>query len=205
MPNCPLPATPECLIENAQYTVVGTITSTNLGTPGTSSALYSAQMAISCVWASFSTPVSDGLGLVNQVINVTNWVGCPNGSGATANVNDSQIYLIYVAKAAPRGEPPANALFSVFSPCTGGIALSNNGVVAQVLANNPSNAISAANRGTNAFCTLPTVTTSSGSSSSTSQSGGPATFNPSSTGSRSEAKMGVFALFLLSTLALGSM
>jgi hypothetical protein len=35
IPNCGLPPTVRCLTRNAQYTVVGTITSTNLNDPGT--------------------------------------------------------------------------------------------------------------------------------------------------------------------------
>ena len=73
IPNCALDDV-KCLTRAAQYTVVGTIVSTNLGDP-TSTATpgrYNATMAIRCLWASFSSPVSPGTGLVNKQVLV--WI-----------------------------------------------------------------------------------------------------------------------------------
>ncbi len=122
---------------------------------------------------------------------------CPGKYGAVANVNDSQIYFIYVARAAPRGQPPASALFSVFSPCTGGVDRSNRDVVARVLAQNPQNAISAANVGTNDFCKLPTVVGSVTTGIAPTET---ATFTPNN-GVRSHTA-GIFAFFLLAAMGL---
>ena len=58
IPNCPLDDV-KCLTRAAQYTVVGTILSTNLGDPSSTATpgRYNATMAIRCMWASFKYKV----------------------------------------------------------------------------------------------------------------------------------------------------
>ncbi len=59
-PNCPAPVQIECLASQAQFTVLGSITETNLQTSTLASQInYNATMALSCVYASFSNPVSN--------------------------------------------------------------------------------------------------------------------------------------------------
>lgn len=65
---CSLPADPKCLVQNAQYTVVGTVTSSKGPSPN-----FNATMNIKCVLASYSNPISKGDGLVGKDLLVTSW------------------------------------------------------------------------------------------------------------------------------------
>lgn len=198
-PNCELPATTECLVQNSQYTVVGTVVSTTIGQGSDTVARFSIMLDINCVWASYIS-LSDGAGLVNNRVNVTNWGiphrGCPANTGSNTTVGFQGIFFIYVAKAAPRGAPPSQATFATTAICAGPANLTDAKVVAQVLQDSvdPANAISAQNRGTASFCNLPTIQTATATAplaTGTSKSNAAAV--PSSA-------MGVFALFLFSSI-----
>ncbi|KAI8924524.1 hypothetical protein BC831DRAFT_394011, partial [Entophlyctis helioformis] len=164
-PNCGLPADPTCLIKNAQYTVVGTVMSTNLGssplaTPGS----YNATVAIRCLWGSFSSPPSPGTGLAGATVLVANFgfpkAGCPANTGSQAVVNDTRIMFLYVAAPAPNGAPTSQAVFAVQDICVGGLPYNsaNVQVVASVLEQFPSNKIPLANQGIQSQCALPVLT-----------------------------------------------
>jgi hypothetical protein len=195
-PNCDLPATTECLVKNSQYTVVGTVLSTTIGNGTDTVSRFSIQLQVNCVWASFIA-VSDGIGLVGNTLTVANWgfprSSCPRGYGSNATVGQQGIFFIYVAKAAPRGAPPAQAIFAVTHICAGPANLTDNAVVAQVLQDSvsPENTIPAQNRGTASFCTLPVIQPETATTTDTSNTNGVVTQSSS---------MGVFALFLFSCI-----
>eukprot|EP00842_Homolaphlyctis_polyrhiza_P001427 jgi/Hompol1/2285/HPOL_002140-RA len=169
-PNCGLPADPVCLIKNAQYTGVGTIISNNLSAPGVTPDNYNATVRIRCLWASFSTPASPGAGLVGSSTGpdllVANWgfpkPGCPANTGSQALVNTSKILFFYVAAPAPSGSSPDKAIFAVQDPCVGGLDYTpqNLQLIANVLAQNPQNAIPSQNSGPASQCALPSVPSS---------------------------------------------
>ncbi|KAJ8330189.1 hypothetical protein O5D80_001758 [Batrachochytrium dendrobatidis] len=165
-PNCGLPADLKCLVTNAQYTVVGTVVSSTLNETGSSPTNYNATIAIRCVWASFTSPISPGAGLAGQQVLVANWgfpkQGCPSNTGSRANVGDNHIYFIYVAASAPNGQGPAQAIYAVQDICVGGAAYTQDNIntVASVLKQYPSNAIATENIG-GASCALPSVSPSS--------------------------------------------
>lgn len=54
------------------------------------------------MYASFSSPPSEGSGLIGQEIRVANWgkpqPRCPAGAGAEAIENSTQIYFLYVGQ-----------------------------------------------------------------------------------------------------------
>jgi hypothetical protein len=201
IPNCGLPADPACLVRNAQYTVVGTITNTFMSETNASPNRFNATMNIRCVWSSFSSPVSPGQGLVGQNLLVTNFGTnsgrCPPGTGALAAVNDTKIYFIYVARRPPANGAASQAIFGVQNICVGGIDLANKAVVERVLADSPENRISDANRGSDAFCALSTP--SGGSGNTPSPSGSSA---PQFTSNGYRQTVGAFAAFMVAAIAL---
>jgi hypothetical protein len=202
VPNCGLPADPACMVQNAQYTVVGTIRNTFLNEPNASPNRFNATMNIRCVWGSFSSPISPGDGLVGKDVLVTNFGSntgrCPPGTGALAAVNDTKIYYIYVARRAPLGGSNDQAIFGVQNICVGGIDLSFKNVVEQVLASSPENRISAANRGSDPFCALGTPTTGGGSAAPSGTAAGP----PKFTNTGVKQTVGAFAAFIVASIAL---
>jgi hypothetical protein len=154
---CGLPPVIDCLVTHAQYTVLGTVLSTNLGDP-TSRATptqYNATMRIDCLWSSFSQPISSGAGLIGTSIVVTNWgspkAGCPVGFDSKAELNVTKIYYIYVAKA---GKSPAETIYGLNYVCVGGLSDSSEARlgIANVLQDYPSNDI----RTSSETCQLPT-------------------------------------------------
>ncbi|KAL2914501.1 hypothetical protein HK105_206068 [Polyrhizophydium stewartii] len=163
-PNCGLPADPKCLITNAQYTVVGTVTSNTLNESTSTPANYNATVNIRCVWASFTSPPSTGEGLVGNNLLVANWgfpkAGCPANTGAQAVVGANRILFLYVAASAARGLPPSQNVFAVQDICVGGLDYNEANVktVASVLNQYPSNAIGAQFRG-DSSCALPALST----------------------------------------------
>ncbi|KAH6562410.1 hypothetical protein BASA50_006511 [Batrachochytrium salamandrivorans] len=167
-PNCGLPADPKCLVMNAQYTVVGTVMSNTLGQPGSTPTNYNATIAIRCVWASFTSPMSPGLGLAGQQVTVANWgfpkTGCPANTGSDAAIGANRIFFLYVAAPAPQGQGPDKAVYAVQDMCVGGVEYNSPNVntVANVLNQYPNNAVATSNIG-GANCTLPVSTTGTGS------------------------------------------
>jgi hypothetical protein len=200
---CGLPPNVECLVQNAQYTVVGTIRETFLNQPNASPSRFNVTMNIRCMWGSFSSPISPGDGLVGRDLLVTNFgthAGrCPTGSGALAAVNDTKIYYIYVARRAPLGGSNDQAIFGIQNICVGGSDLSNKNVIERVLAASPDNKISARNMGTDPFCALaiPTPTTG-GSSSPSGTNAGPPQFSSKAI----KETIGAFAAFIVAGIAL---
>ncbi|KAJ3071841.1 hypothetical protein HK102_006358, partial [Quaeritorhiza haematococci] len=153
VPDCPAPVQIDCLISQSQYTVLGTIVSTTQ--QNASSNIYNATMRIQCVYGSFSNPPSTLLP-GDSVVTTTNWgsprPACPNNGGATARVNETNVYFLYIST-----RPRANELptLSVFDICNGGFAptQSNLEKIYVALNDNPRNRVLA---GSN--CSLPTPT-----------------------------------------------
>jgi hypothetical protein len=155
---CPLPAKPECVIQNSQYTILGTVTDNNIGkTPYASTRNYNASIAVQCVWASFTNPPASGFGLVDTIIPVMGYgrpyAGCPNADGSDAEVNSTQIFFIYLHTGALSGP----SLYAVSNPCAGSLPYSPENVqlVANLVGADPSGKIAAQYRGTKPECTLP--------------------------------------------------
>ncbi|KAI8908903.1 hypothetical protein EDD86DRAFT_232412 [Gorgonomyces haynaldii] len=166
-----LPPTVDCLVGNAQYTVLGRVTGTNLGDPQFPQATasnFNATVAIDCVFASFDSPPSSGIGLAGNSVTVTGWgspkPGCPAGYGAPANINQTALYFFYVAR--PGTSPIAN-LYGVNYICVGGIPATQDNLtkLAQLLAQSPANAIAPAYKGSSPTCNLPALPTSTGAAS----------------------------------------
>ncbi|KAJ3260864.1 hypothetical protein HK103_007427 [Boothiomyces macroporosus] len=199
---CGLPADNACLVKNAQYTFVGTVTSNTISSGGSASN-YNATLSVRCMFASFSSPPSSGEGLVGNTITVTGWgvpnPKCPNGLGAAANVQDTNIYFINVAQRPQAGQSAQNIIYAVQDICVGGIPFNqaNLQTISDVLAQNPGNAITGAAAGTDAACTLPKSSVSS--SSSTTGSSGTPQFNA---GARPETTYLAFAAFLVGSVFL---
>lgn len=163
---CSLPSTGSvdvgCLIQNAQFTVTGTVTDTNIGLPGStaSESNYNATLQIQCVFSSFSSPISTGVGLAGQKITVVGWgkpkAGCPNNqySGTSATLNQNQIYFLYVAKP---GSSPTTNIYGINYICVGGVQISseNMQILSNVLSANPSNSVSSELKGDPNICGLP--------------------------------------------------
>lgn len=165
-----------CLSSKAQFTVIGTVQSTNLNTtPGISVNNYNASLYVQCVLASFSNPISSAAGLANQLVTVTRWgvnnPACPSGKGSTAVVGTPYIYFIAISKAAPYGSSIGQALYTVQDPCAGGVPYNATNIqtISNLLATNPNNAVPASYVGTDPSCPLPaptaTLTLSIGTSS----------------------------------------
>ncbi|KAJ3260865.1 hypothetical protein HK103_007428 [Boothiomyces macroporosus] len=151
-----------CFIKNSQYTVVGTVLSTDVGTPFGNPTNYGAKIAIRCMYASFTVPPSSGDGIVGNTVSVTGF-GTPNGQcgtninpGATANVGDTKIYFLYVATT-QSGVAPKQMTYSLQNPCTGGIpfSVSNMYKIGDILASNPGNAINGSSFGSDPTCAIP--------------------------------------------------
>lgn len=151
---CSLPATVNCLVGNAQYSVLGTVTASQQSP--TTASNYNATMRIDCMYASYSSPVSN-VNLVGQSLLVANWgnpkQGCPAGRYAEAELNVQKVYFIYVARA---GATPATAVYGINYICVGGIANSTANLqdMSNVLAASPQNSIASLNAGS-AQCALP--------------------------------------------------
>lgn len=142
--------------------------------------------------------ISEGEGLAGKVVNVTNFgfpnPRCPPNTGANVTVGQSGIFFINVARAGPRGSSPHQATFGVTDICSGGKNITENGIVAEVLADGlPENTIPLANRGTEPFCTLPTVKRVVET---------PKTDAPPTNNDVHKRSVGVLVLFLLSAFAL---
>ncbi|KAJ3268260.1 hypothetical protein HDV01_003234 [Terramyces sp. JEL0728] len=201
---CGLPADNTCLIKNAQYTFVGRVTSNTI-TSGGSSSNYNATLAVSCMYASFSSPPSSGAGLVGNTITITGWgvpnPKCPNGLGAAANVGDTNIYFINVAQRPQAGQSAQNIIYAVQDICVGGIPFNqaNLQTVSNVLAANPGNAITGSTMGSDPSCTLPKADASVSSSSGTTGSSGTAQFNAAG---RAESTYLALATFLVGSVFL---
>ena len=157
-----------CLAKAAQYTIVGTVVTSGLNSPGASPYNYYATINVQCVLSSFSNPVLSGSGLVGQNITVanfgTNIKDCPPGAGSTAVVGFPFFYFIDIAVPAAYGSSPSTALFEVQDICAGGVGYSNDKLqaISNLLASNPSNAISKAFSGSSALCQLPAASTAIG-------------------------------------------
>ena len=155
---CPLPAKPDCVIQNSQYTILGTVTDNNIGkTPYASTRNYNASIAVQCVWTSFTNPPATGFGLVDTIIPVMGYgrpyAGCPNADGSDAEVNSTQIFFIYLHTGALTGP----SLYAVSNPCAGSLPYTPENVqlVSNLVGADPSGKIAAQYRGTKPECTLP--------------------------------------------------
>ncbi|KAJ3268259.1 hypothetical protein HDV01_003233 [Terramyces sp. JEL0728] len=151
-----------CFVKNAQYTVVGTVLSTNANTPFGNPSDYGVQMAIRCMYASFTVPPSTGEGIVGNTVLV-NGFGLPNGQcssnvnhGSSANVGDIKIYFIYTGTIQP-GLAAKQMTYSLQYPCTGGIpfSVSNLYKIGDILGSFPGNAINGTNFGSDPSCVIP--------------------------------------------------
>ncbi|KAI8897000.1 hypothetical protein BC833DRAFT_595331 [Globomyces pollinis-pini] len=151
-----------CLIKNAQYTVLGTVSNTFIDAPGATISRFNATLMVHCVWTSFSNPISSGEGIAGNSILVANWgkpkVGCPKGRGAEAPVGVTQIYFLNVAVRPKAGVLPKDMIYSVQAICVGGIDPSESTAVAKLMATSPKNRIDPANQGVDPRCQLPIPT-----------------------------------------------
>lgn len=157
-PSCAPTDTLECFMTESQFTVLGTVLSTNLNTPGTTATQsnYNATVRVDCVFASFSDPISS-IVRGGQTYNVMRWgkpqVACGSGNlGATATVNETKIFFFYIASRIVDNENP---VLGVFDLCTGGYLPTNQSLqdVSNVLNDNPANKLLTGNN-----CTLPPST-----------------------------------------------
>ncbi|KAI8896992.1 hypothetical protein BC833DRAFT_595311 [Globomyces pollinis-pini] len=155
--NCPAGDT-ACLVRNAQYTVLGTVTNTFTNASGATPSRYNATLKVDCVWTSFSSPPSSGEGLAGSSLLVANWgkpkPQCPNGGGADAPLNVTQIYFLNVAVKPKAGVQPKDMIYSVQAICVGGVDASQSTAVASVMAGYPKNVISPSSQGNDAMCKL---------------------------------------------------
>ena len=132
----------ECLVQNAEYTVIGTVVKSELG--NSNSQNYSATMKIHCVLASFSQNIHGGAGIIGKEFIVNNWglphKGCPPGSGSEAVLNKPMIYFL-------SGATNPLTAFDVQDPCVGGIELVDLVYVSNALKNNPENNVTSCGAG----------------------------------------------------------
>ncbi|KAJ1555087.1 hypothetical protein HK096_009277, partial [Nowakowskiella sp. JEL0078] len=166
---CQPPFDINCFIQNAQFTVLGTVLSTNQNTSSTTN--YNATVSIGCVYyvSSAALKVRQHTGLIAQTILVTGW-GRPNslcqttGLGADAKPGDTKIMFLYVTSGTPTGVVP---VYSVFDVCQGGFANTTQYLSQISLAEQtkPDNTV---NLGSS--CALPPAATTTTSASSTAAS-----------------------------------
>ncbi|KAJ3033396.1 hypothetical protein HK097_004859 [Rhizophlyctis rosea] len=143
-------------ITQAQYTVLGTVISTNVNQGNSTTGVlaspqnYNATIQIQCVYASYNPSTNDGSNILSTSVTVTGFgsprAACPNGGGATATQNQSTIFFLFVANSPPKGQTP---VLSVFDICTGGVGYdpTNLARVGDVLALKPELAFYGAARG----------------------------------------------------------
>ncbi|KAI9091760.1 hypothetical protein DFS34DRAFT_634802 [Phlyctochytrium arcticum] len=160
VPNCK-PGDLPCLMTQAQYTILGTVTNNNAnsGQPGASAQNYNATVKVFCVYASFGNNKGTGAAFNGQEITVTGFgnpnARCPNNAGADAAVNTQNIFFVYVASMVAQGTIP---VFTIFNPCGGGIPYNQDNLqtLSNALAPFPQNSLPQSGS-----CALPpaTVTT----------------------------------------------
>ncbi|KAI8826895.1 uncharacterized protein EV422DRAFT_490291, partial [Fimicolochytrium jonesii] len=143
VPSCGTTGDPTCLITTAQYTVLGTVISNNANTTG-SPTNYNATIDVSCVYASFGVSQGVGAGLADAKVLVSGfgdpYPGCPNNLGASAPVNQTEIFFIYVANRVGQNATP---FYTIFNPCGGGLSNSTGNLEAirSTLEKNPKNSV----------------------------------------------------------------
>ncbi|KAJ3053939.1 hypothetical protein HK097_003012 [Rhizophlyctis rosea] len=180
-----------CYVASAQYTVLGTVVSTNSNaSPGTPSN-YNATISIQCVYASYNTTLNTGANILGKNVLVTRFgqprSQCPNGGGATATPSQTAIFFVHVANTPAHDTTP---ILSVFDICTGGVPNTDTSrqQIGTVLAKNPDYGFYGASRG-GANCTLPGLPTEAKPTPSPSPSVTSATPTATATGtSQSAAK-----------------
>ncbi|RKP00310.1 hypothetical protein CXG81DRAFT_26964 [Caulochytrium protostelioides] len=109
----------ECLAKASQYIIMGTVVSTTEA--AMSSSNYNATIQASCVYGSWSNPISKTLSGTESML-VTSFGSprpeCPASAGATAQVGESQIWFVAVANTA---ETASTAFYTVVDICVGGV------------------------------------------------------------------------------------
>lgn len=130
-----------------------------MASPDASPRSYNASIAIQCVWGSFSSPPSNGYGLVDTIVPVQGFgkplANCPNGSGSDATEGTTQIFFIYMQKGVMTGPN----YYAVSNPCAGPLAYTpeNLEMIAGILKASPANKMSDEFRGSKEQCILPTT------------------------------------------------
>ncbi|KAJ3036728.1 hypothetical protein HDV00_002441 [Rhizophlyctis rosea] len=178
-PQCQ-PTDTTCFITKAQYTVLGTVLGNNIGVSDPTTGVtgtaenYNATVNVQCVYASTNPTMNSGANILGQTVTVTGFgtsrKACPNGGGASAAANQSNIFFLFVANTPPKGQIP---ILSVFDICTGGLSYDNTHLqsVGNVLASNSQLAFYGASRGP-ASCTVPGLPQDAAPTSTTASSNG---------------------------------
>jgi hypothetical protein len=170
---CGYPPKMDCLVRNAQYTILGDVISNTRDTTGTS-LNYNATINIECLWATGQPGTTTGAGLQGSTITVTSFgdriPNCPIGSTADASIGSKKIFFIHVRSNLPR--PGDAVVYSIVDVCVGGqdYTLDNLKVISDTINAYPSNRIQDSLRGPVDRCSLTSVWSPSTSSSTSATS-----------------------------------
>ncbi|KAI9202121.1 uncharacterized protein BJ171DRAFT_515751 [Polychytrium aggregatum] len=144
VPSCSLPINPNCLISQAQYTILGYAVSTNIGAVGSTATAsnYNATILVQCVYYSANLPSAQRTLKSGQSIAVAGFGApnprCPAGyPGSTVALNQSQIFFVYVATSTP------SVIYGLFDICDSPLSTSyaNLQAISNNIALNPDHSI----------------------------------------------------------------